>query len=93
MTRLGWNQGACTLKQTNIQSWWEPKIQIEVGVGYAVGLNQDLRVHMWCDVLCMSFGHRKQEKLLFLKNFHFRRLALPKTGENREIRDFLWFFG
>ena len=59
----------------------------------AVGYTGPKNFFFWCDVLCMSFGHRKQEKKLFLKNFHFWRLALPKTGENREIRDFWWFFG
>ena len=40
---------------------------VVIGVGYTVGPNQDLRAHMWCDVLCMSFGHRKQEKNCFWK--------------------------
>ena len=72
-------------------SFWDFRL-IRLGVGYTVGPNQDLRAHMWCDVLCMSFGHRKQEKKFFLTNFHFWRLALPKTGENREIRWFLVVF-
>ena len=62
---------------------------LELAVGYTGPKN----FFFWCDVLCMSFGHRKQENKFFLKNFHFWRLALPKTGENREIRDFWWFFG
>ena len=64
---------------------------IIIGFDYTVGPNQDLRVHMWCDVLCMYFGHRKQEKKLFLKNSHFWRLAPPKTAGNRKIGDFSMF--
>ena len=58
-----------------------------LGVGYTVGPNQDLRAHMWCDVLCMSFGHRKQGKFFFAK---FPFLAVSPTENWRKSRN-SWF--